>query len=142
MPGIISGLRKAKSAARKYIFGERGRWSESGTRRLKRNNGDKNHGYAFLAMPKKHKQTLSNANRTYLGRLKNWLGLKMFGSRIQGNLPSMQQDNLSRYTGTRTWLGRRKNNIERMLGLNRSRNNTDTFAKKNHSKHRRIGAHV
>ena len=137
MPGIMSGLRRAKSAARKYVFGERGRWSESGTRRLKRNNGDLNHGYAFMAIPKQHKDKiskLSNANRTYLGRLKNWLGLKMFGSRIQGNHP-MTQDNLSRYTRTRTWLGRRKNNIERMLGLNTSRNNTHTFAKKNHSKH-------
>lgn len=141
MPGIMSGLRRAKSAARKYIFGERGRWSESGTRRLTRKDGDLNNAYAFVGMPKQFKPKFSNANRTYLGRLKNWLGLKMFGSRIQVNHP-MTQDNLSKFTRKRTWLGRRKNNIERMLGLNTSRNNTLTFAKKNHSKHRRIGALV
>ena len=128
MPGIMSGLRRAKSAARKYIFGERGRWSYSGTRRLKTNNGKRTGSVEF------GDRRPLNAHRTHLGRLKNWLGLKMFGSRIQVNHP-MTQDNLSKFTRKRTWLGRRKNNIERMLGLNTSRNNTLTFAKKNHSKH-------
>lgn len=107
MPGISSGLRRAKSAARKYVFGERGRWSHSGTRRLRTHNG-KRIGHLQYGKDM-HKL---NEKRTHLGRLKNWLGLKIFGSRNSHTHASSK----------RKLLGRAKNYIEKMLGL-RSRNN-------------------
>jgi hypothetical protein len=107
MPGIMSGLRRAKSAARKYVFGERGRWSHSGTRRLRTHNGKRTGTLKYGKDMRK-----LNANRTHLGRLKNWLGLKIFGSRNSNTHASSK----------RKLLGRAKNYIEKMLGL-RSRNN-------------------
>ena len=78
-------LKTLKNKGRKLLFGNRGVWNKNGTHR-------------------------SSAGRTYLGRLKNKIGLAMFGSRKRNG---------------RTAFGRGKNWIEKRLGLNRTRNNME-----------------
>jgi len=85
-------LKTLKNRGRQYLFGNRGVWNRNRTTRTP--NG-------------------MNTRRTRLGRLKNRVGLAMFGSRAPGG---------------RTILGKGKNWIEKRLGLNKSRNNTRKLA--------------
>ena len=78
-------LKTLKNKGRKLLFGNRGVWNRNGTHR-------------------------SSAGRTHLGRLKNKMGIALFGSRKRNG---------------RTAFGRGKNWIEKRLGLNRSRNNME-----------------
>ena len=78
-------LKTLKNKVRKYVFGNRGRWNIHG---LERNMG-------------------RTKKRTLFGRVKNRVGLAIFGSRSGSG---------------RTIPGRVKNWIEKRLGLTRSRN--------------------
>lgn len=112
---MFSTLRRAKNSARKYLFGERGIWSKSGKKRQTYKNSQKfkNEQNEYR---KQHPGIKSAeamfldpklpTKRSHLGAFKNWIGLKLFGSR-----------------NTRTMSGKIKNWIESKLGLERSRNN-------------------
>ena len=93
-------LKTLKNKVRKYVFGNRGRWNNHG---LERN----------MWRTKK---------RTLFGRVKNRVGLAIFGSKDQ--LPAYIP-NEKRSGSGRTIAGRAKNWIEKRLeglGLTRSRN--------------------
>ena len=92
---MLGFLKTLKNRGRKFVFGHRGRWEESGEKR----------------------KMIGDQKRKLLGKIKNRLGLALFGQRSTKN-PNGTRKN------ARTFLGRGKNWIERRLGLNRSRNNT------------------
>lgn len=92
---MLGFLKTLKNRGRKFVFGNRGRWEESGEKR----------------------KMIGDQKRKLLGKIKNRLGLALFGQRSTKN-PNGTRKN------ARTFLGRGKNWIERRLGLNRSRNNT------------------
>jgi hypothetical protein len=98
--GVINFLKHVrKGNFRQAFMGNRGKWSSSGKRRLHKNN------------------TTKSAKRTMIGKLKNWIGLGLFGPRLKNG------------KNGRTMLGKTKNYFESALrkhftrlGTRKSRN--------------------
>lgn len=99
--GVVNFLKHVrKGDFRQAFMGNRGKWSHSGTRRL--------------AVNKSGKAITESAKRTRLGKLKNWIGLHLFGPRLRSSKfigPRLKENERN----GRTMLGKTKNYIESAL---------------------------